>query len=351
MLPEPITQLLDDIMPVASGPADLARARHATLVKPPGSLGELEELGARLAAIADVCPPPVPDRPAVVVAAADHGVHAQQVTPWPQEVTTIMVQQFCAGTAAVNAFARTVSAQVAVLDVGCATEPPDHPLLRKQRVRPGTADLTRGPAMSRDEAHQAFLAGAGMAEELIGNGVDLLVTGDMGIANTTASACLIAAFTGADAHEVTGRGSGIDDDMLVHKREVVAAALRHHDVSVGDPMGAVAAFGGLEHAALAGMMCSAAADRVPVVLDGVITNAAALVVAALSPASVDYLIGSHRSAEPGGAIALDHLKLPALLDLGLRLGEGTGGLLVVPLVQAAAHALAEMATLDELGLG
>jgi nicotinate-nucleotide--dimethylbenzimidazole phosphoribosyltransferase len=347
----PITELLDDIVPIGSGPADLARARHATLIKPPGSLGELEELGARLAAIAGMCPPPVPDRPAVVVAAADHGVHAQHVTPWPQEVTTIMVQQFCAGTAAVNAIARTVSAQVAVLDVGCAAEPPDHPLLRKRRVRAGTADLSRGPAMSRDEAHQAFLAGAGIAEELIGNGVDLLVTGDMGIANTTASACLIAAFTGAGAQEVTGRGSGIDDAMLAHKREVVAAALQRHQVNVSDPMGVVAALGGLEHAALAGMMCAAAAERVPVVLDGAITNAAALLAAALSPACVDYLIASHRSAEPGGGIALDHLKLPALLDLGLRLGEGTGGLLAVPLIQAAARALAEMTTLDELGLG
>jgi nicotinate-nucleotide--dimethylbenzimidazole phosphoribosyltransferase len=349
--PDPIAELLDRITPVDATAADAARARHDVLIKPPGSLGRLEALGARLAAIAGGCPPPVPGRPAVVVAAADHGVHAQGVTPWPQQVTTIMVEQFCAGTAAVNAIAGTVDARVAVLDVGCAVEPADHPLLRKHRVRAATADLTRGPAMSRDEAAQAFLAGAAMVDDLIADGADLIVTGDMGIANTTASACLIAVFTGAGAEQVTGRGAGSDDRMLAHKREVVAASLRTH-VAVGrEPLPVVAALGGLEHAALAGAICAAAARRVPVVLDGVITNAAALVAAALRPTAVDYLVASHRSAEPGASIALGHLGLDPLLDLGLRLGEGTGGLLAVPLVQAAARTLADMATLEDLGLG
>jgi nicotinate-nucleotide--dimethylbenzimidazole phosphoribosyltransferase len=350
-LPEPIADLLADVPPVAAGAADDARDRHATLVKPPGSLGRLEDLGARLAAIAGACPPPVPERPAVVVAAADHGVHAQGVTPWAQEITAVMVEQFCAGTAAVNAIARAVGAGVAVLDVGCAVEPPDHPLLRKARVRTGTADLTRGPAMTRPDAERAFLAGAGLAEELTGNGVDLLVTGDMGIANTTASACLIAAFTGADAAAVTGRGSGIDDQMLTHKRQVVASALELHHVDVSDPLAVLAAVGGLEHAALAGLICATAADRVPIVLDGVVTNAAALVAAALCPRSTDYMIAAHRSVEPGSAAALEFLRLDPLLDLQLRLGEGTGGLLAVPLIQAAARTLSEMATLRDLGFG
>jgi nicotinate-nucleotide--dimethylbenzimidazole phosphoribosyltransferase len=349
-LPAPIAELLDHITPVDAGAADTARVRHDTLVKPRGSLGRLEELGARLAAIAGTCPPPVPDRPAVLVAAADHGVHARGVTPWPQEITAVMVAQFCAGTAAVNAIARTAGARVAVLDVGCAVEPPDHPTLRKRRVRAGTADLTRGPAMSRDDAAQALLAGASLAHDLISDGVDLLVTGDMGIANTTASACLIAAFTGADARQVTGRGSGIDDGMLAHKRQVVASALELHPTAGRDPLSVVAAVGGLEHAALAGAICEAAARRTPVVLDGVITNAAALVAATLCTRSVDYLIASHRSAEPGATVALDHLGLKPLFDLGLRLGEGTGGLLAVPLVQAAARTLGEMATLEDLGL-
>jgi nicotinate-nucleotide--dimethylbenzimidazole phosphoribosyltransferase len=349
-LPDTIAELLDDIAPIASDAADAARRRHATLVKPPGSLGVLEDVGARLAGITGTCPPPVPDRPAVVVAAADHGVHAQQVTPWPQEITALMVQQFCAGTAAVNAIARTVGAGVAVLDVGCAVEPPDHPLLRKARVRAGTGDLTHGPAMTAEDAEHAFLAGAGLAEELTGSGVDVLVTGDMGIANTTASACLIAAFTGAGAAAVTGRGSGIDDDMLAHKQRVVASALELHRPDPGDPMTVVAALGGLEHTALAGLMCAAAAERVPVVLDGVITNAAALVATALSPAVAGYLIAAHRSAEPGATPALRRLGLEPLLDLRLRLGEGTGGLLAIPLLQAAARTLGEMATLQDLGV-
>lgn len=346
-----VRRLVGDVTPVDDDAAAAAAARHAQLVKPPGSLGRLEGLGAQLAAIAAACPPPVPANPAVVVAAADHGVHARHVTPWPQQITTAMVEQFCAGTAAVNALAAAVGARVSVLDVGCATEPPDHPLLRKRRVRAGTNDLSTGPAMSRDDAARAFLAGAGIAEELIGSGVDLVVTGDMGIANTTASACLIAACAGADPAQVTGRGSGVDNATLQHKRDVVATALRHHAPDPADPLGLLATVGGLEHAALAGLICSVAVDRVPVVLDGVVTNAAALVTARLCPAVTGYLIAGHRSTEPGAGVALEHLGLTPLLDLELRLGEGTGGLLAVSLVTAAARALADMTTLDALGFG
>jgi nicotinate-nucleotide--dimethylbenzimidazole phosphoribosyltransferase len=350
-LPRLISDRIDRVAPADGDAARAARARHETLIKPAGSLGRLEDVSARLAAIAGVCPPPIPEHPAVVVAAADHGVHAQQVSPWPQALTAVMVQQFCAGTAAVNALARTVGAGVTVLDVGCATEPPDHPLLRKRRIRAGTADLALGPAMTRDEAERAFVAGAEVADEVIGAGVDLLVTGDMGIANTTASACLIGAFTGADAASVTGRGTGVDDQTLARKTGVVAAALRRQRLAPAHPLDTVAALGGLEHAALAGMMCAAAASGVPVVLDGVISDAAALIASALCPPAVDYMIASHRSVEPGAVAALDHLKLEPMLDLGLRLGEGTGGLLAVPLVQAAARALTEMATLADLDLG
>jgi nicotinate-nucleotide--dimethylbenzimidazole phosphoribosyltransferase len=344
-----VAGVLGGVADVDRAAAAAARARHDSLVKPPGSLGRIEDLGVRLAAITGACPPPVPARPAVLVAAADHGVHTQHVTPWPQQITTVMVQQFCAGTAAVNAIARTVGARVAVLDVGCAVAPPEHPLLRSRRVRAGTADLTRGPAMSREDARHAFLAGAELARDLIGDGVDLLVTGDMGIANTTASACLIATFTGADATTVTGRGAGIDNDMLAHKTRVVGDALVLHAADPHHAVAALAALGGLEHAALAGMMCAAAAARVPVLLDGVITNAAALVAVALCPAVSGYLIAAHRSAEPGAAVALDALGLEPIFDLGMRLGEGTGGLLAVPFVQAAARTLAGMATLADLG--
>lgn len=350
-LDDAVAAVVADVVATDPQAAAAATERHDRLVKPPGSLGRLEDVGAQLAAIAGTCPPPVPQRPAVVIAAADHGVHIQQVTPWPQQITTVMVEQFCAGAAAVNALARTVGASVSVLDVGCVVEPADHPLLRKRRVRPGTDDLSAGPAMTRDDATRAFLAGAGVAEELIGNGADLLVTGDMGIANTTASACLVAALTGADAGQVTGRGAGIDDDMLAHKIRTVQAALHRHRPDPADAVAVLAAVGGLEHAALVGLICSAAAARVTVLLDGVVSNAAALAAAALDPATTGYLIAGHRSPEPAASVALDALSLAPLLELQLRLGEGTGGVLAVPLVIAAARALKEMTTLAELGLG
>jgi nicotinate-nucleotide--dimethylbenzimidazole phosphoribosyltransferase len=343
-----VDALVADVDPVDGGAATAARARWDELVKPPGSLGAVEDVGARLAAIAGRCPPPVPARPAVVVAAGDHGVHAQAVTPWPQTITATMVELFCQGRAAVNALAATVGAQVAVVDVGVAGPVADHPRLRRARVRDGTHDLAQGPAMTREEAARALLAGAGLAEELVASGVDLLVPGDMGIANTTAAACLVAGFTRESARAVTGRGAGIDDDTLSHKTQVVQGALDLHAPDPGDPLGVLAALGGLEHAALAGVILAAAADRVPVVLDGVSANAAALVAVGLCADAAGYLIAGHRSTEPAAALALAALGLDPLLDLRLRLGEGTGGLLAVPLVTAAARALADMATLADL---
>jgi nicotinate-nucleotide--dimethylbenzimidazole phosphoribosyltransferase len=371
-LEERVRQLAAEVCPVDPAAGEAAQRRSDRQVKPPGSLGQLEAIAARLAAIAGACPSPVPAAPAVVVAAGDHGVHTRGVTPWPQEITARMVEQFCTGGAAVNAIADTVGARVAVLDVGVAGDVAGHPRLRRARVRAGTADLTAGPAMTREEAARALLAGAGLAEELVGSGVDLLVPGDMGIANTTASACLIGVLTDSPAAAVTGRGTGIDDAMLARKTDVVAAALARHrmitgvagegpggatagdsgDVTRGDPgddaLGTLADVGGLEHAALVGVVLSAAADRVPVVLDGLASVAAGVVAMALCPPVRGYLIAGHRSPEPGATVALEHLGLAPLLDLGLRVGEGTGGLLAVPLVTAAARLLAEMAALDDL---
>jgi nicotinate-nucleotide--dimethylbenzimidazole phosphoribosyltransferase len=327
-----------------------ALRRHDRLVKPPGSLGRVEATGVRLAAIAGACPPPVPRRPAVVIAAGDHGVLAQGVSPWPREVTAAMIAGFCSGTAAVNAIAATVGAEVLVLDVGVASDLPDHPRLRRARVRPGTADLSEGQATSRAEAATAVLAGAAAAEDLIAGGADLLVTGDMGIGNSTAAACLIAAFTGRPAAEVTGRGTGIDDATLVLKTKVVAHAIDLHRPEAGDALGVLAAVGGLEHAALAGLILAGAAHSTPVVLDGVNAAAAALAAAALRPEAVGYVLAGHRSVEPGASAALDHLALQPLLDLQMRLGEGTGGLLAVPIVIAAAAVLRDMATFDEAGI-
>lgn len=327
---------------------EAARRRSDGLRKPPGSLGALEDVAARLAAIAGACPPPIPAQPAVVVAAADHGVWARGVSPWPQEVTAAMVASFCTGDAAVNAVAAAVGARIAVLDVGVAGALPEHPRLRRARVRAGTADLSRAPAMTRAEAAAALLAGAELAAELVAGGADLLVTGDMGIANTTAAACLIAAFTGAPPQAVTGRGAAGDDGVLAHKTAVVAEALARHAPDPADPLGVLAAVGGLEHAAIAGVLLAGAAARVPLVLDGMASVAAALVAVALAPALGERLLAGTRSPEPGASVALAALHLAPLLDLGLRLGEGTGGLLAVPLVVASAHVLAEMGTLKTL---
>lgn len=326
-----------------------ARERHAALAKPPGSLGRLEELGAALAGSAGECPPPVPSSPAVVIVAADHGVLARGVSPWPAEVTASMVRNFCSGGAAANALARTAGARVAVLDVGVASDLPPHPTLHDAKIRPGTADLSRGPAMDREQAARAVMAGSGIAGELVeSSGVDLLVPGDMGIGNTTPASALVSSFTGRTAAETVGRGTGIDDETLSLKVGVVEEGLALHEPDPEDPLGVLAAVGGLEHAALAGLILTAAVHRVPVILDGVSAVAAALAAQAFSPESKDHMIAGHRSTEPGARLGLQSLGLTPILDLDLRLGEGTGGLLAVPVVRSAARLFSEMATLEEL---
>jgi nicotinate-nucleotide--dimethylbenzimidazole phosphoribosyltransferase len=327
-----------------------ARERQQRLTKPPGSLGALEELSVRLSGLAGECPPPMPEPAAVAVFAADHGVHAQRVSPWPQEVTMQMVANFLAGGAVVNAVAAQAGAQVRVIDVGVAADLPAAPGLLARKVRRGTADMTTGPAMSRAEAERAVEAGIETAAGLIAEGNRCLLTGDMGIANTTASAALIAAFTGAGPEEVTGRGAGIDDEMWARKVEVVRRALARHQPDPADPLGVLAAVGGLEHAALAGFLLAAAAARVPAVLDGVIAGAAALAAAAFAPEVTGCLVAGHLSTEPGARRALAALGLRPLLDLDLRLGEGSGALLALPVVQSSARVLRDVATFDSAGV-
>ncbi len=282
--------------------------------------------------------------------AADHGVHAQGVTPWPQEVTAQMVANFLAGGAVVNAIAAQAGAEVCVVDIGVAADVPAAPGLLPRKVRPGTADMTAGPAMTAGEAEQAIGAGIETARDLVAAGNRCLLTGDMGIANTTASAALISVFTMSDPHEVTGRGTGIDDDMLARKIDVVRRALARHQPDAGDPLGVLAAVGGLEHAALAGFMLGGAALRVPVILDGVIACAAALAAVAIAPEAAHYLVAGHRSSEPGASRALTSLGLRPLIDLDLRLGEGSGAALALPIVQSAARVLADVATFDSAGV-
>jgi nicotinate-nucleotide--dimethylbenzimidazole phosphoribosyltransferase len=324
-----------------------ARARQDQLTKPVGALGRLESLGIQLSGLAGLCPPPVASRPAVAVFAGDHGVVAEGVTPWPQDITAQMVANFVAGGAAINVLARQVGAAVHVVDVGVATSLDHLDGVHHRKVREGTNDLARGPAMRSADALAALDVGAQMAAQLVDEGHDLLVTGEMGIGNTTPTAALIAACTAHPAAQVTGRGTGIDDAMLRRKIDVVAAASARTSGYL-DPVSVLSEVGGLEIAAIAGYMVAGAAARVPVVVDGVIACAALLVADALAPGVRNLVIAGHRSSEPGATVALRHLGLTPLLDLDLRLGEGTGACLAVPVVQAAARILGEMATFDDL---
>ena len=327
-----------------------ARQRQESLTKPSGSLGRLEDVSVRLAGIAGQCPPPLPLPAVVAVFAADHGVHAQGVSPWPQEVTAQMVANFLAGGAAVNAIAAQAGADVRVVDIGVATPLPAAPRLLARKVRAGTADMTTGPAMSALDALRAVETGIEIARGLVADGHQCLITGDMGIANTTASAALTAVFTGADPAAVTGRGTGIDDATLELKVDVIRRALALHSPDPADPLEVLARVGGLEHAALAGFMLGGAAQRVPVLLDGVIACSAALAAVAFMPSVGDFLFAGHLSTEPGARLALDALGLDPLIDLGLRLGEGSGAVLALPVVAAAARVLRDMATFDSAGV-
>jgi nicotinate-nucleotide--dimethylbenzimidazole phosphoribosyltransferase len=346
--------LLEDtvaaVRPLDADSSAEARARQDRLTKPRGALGALEDLSVQLAGLAGLCPPPMPEPAAVAVFAADHGVHAQGVTPWPQEVTAQMVANFLAGGAVVNAAAGQVGAEVCVVDIGVVADLDPVPGLLPRKVRAGTADMTAGPAMSREEALRALEIGIEVARDLAAAGNRCLLTGDMGIANTTASAALIAVFTGADPREVTGRGTGIDDATWSRKVDVVRRSLALHRPDPADPVGVLATVGGLEHAALAGFLLGAAALRVPVVLDGVTPCSAALAAHALAPDVTAALVAGHLSSEPGARRALDALGLRPLIDLDLRLGEGSGALLALPLVQVAARVLRDVATFDGAGV-
>ncbi|MFG2982456.1 nicotinate-nucleotide--dimethylbenzimidazole phosphoribosyltransferase [Streptomyces sp. NPDC048258] len=345
-----LSETVASIRPLDAKALGEAWERQKRMTKPAGALGMLEIISAQLSGLSRVCPPPIPEPAAVAIFAGDHGVHAQGVTPWPQEVTTQMVANFLGGGAVCNAFANQVGAEVCVIDVGVAGDLPATPGLLPRKVRPGTADLSTGPAMTREEAIAAIEVGIETARDLVAAGNKALLTGEMGIANTTVSAALISVFTGVDAAEVTGRGTGINDETHARKVDVVRRALELHQPDPADPIGVLAAIGGLEHAAIVGLVLGGASLRTPVILDGVSAGAAALVARAIAPEALSACIAGHRSAEPGHVAALNKLGLRPLVDLDLRLGEGTGALLALPLVQSAARAMHEVATFDSAGV-
>lgn len=345
-----LAETVSNIRPLDAKALGEAWERQKRMTKPAGALGMLEIISAQLSGLSRMCPPPIPEPAAVAIFAGDHGVHAQGVTPWPQEVTGQMVANFLGGGAVCNAFANQVGAEVCVVDVGVASDLPATPGLLPRKVRAGTADMTTGPAMTRDEVVAALEVGIETARDLVAAGNKALLTGEMGIANTTASAALISVFTGADPAEVTGRGTGINDETLARKTEVVRRAIDFHQPDPADPIGVLAAIGGLEHAAMVGLLLGGASLRTPVILDGVSAGAAALVARAIAPEVLAACIAGHRSAEPGHVAALNKLGLRPLIDLDLRLGEGTGALLALPIVQSAARAMHEVATFDSAGV-
>ena len=326
-----------------------ARERQRQLTKPPGSLGRLERLSVQLAGIAGSLTPALRRR-AVVVMAADHGVVAERVSAYPSAVTAQMVQAFARGTAAINVLGRQVGARVVVVDVGVAADlDPDLPIVHRKVAR-GTANLAQGPAMAEADALAAIAVGLDVLEGAVAEGLDVVCLGEMGIGNSTAAAALVAVLTGSPAAEVTGRGTGIDDPTWRRKVAAIERGLAVNRDSTDVPLAALAAVGGLEIAGLVGVTLGAAAHRLPVVVDGFIATAAALVAVTLCPLARDYLVAAHRSTEPGHRAALEHLELEPLLALDLRLGEGTGAALALPVVEAAAALLAEMATFDEAGV-
>jgi nicotinate-nucleotide--dimethylbenzimidazole phosphoribosyltransferase len=325
-----------------------ARRHLDTLTKPPGSLGRLEELAARLVALTGA--PPRVAQPVLFTFAADHGVVAEGVSAYPQSVTAQMVENFLRGGAAVNVLARDCGARVVVADFGVANPIGASDALVRCPVGAGTANMTRGPAMSREQAEAAIAHGAQLALAAIEGGADLVATGDMGIGNTTAASAITAALTGGPVDAVTGRGTGIDDARWRRKVDAVSRALAVNRPDRRDGVDVLVKVGGFEIGGLVGVILGGAARRVPVALDGFIAGAAALIAATIAPASIHAMFASHRSAEPGHDHALAHLGLVPYLDLGLRLGEGTGAALFVHLARAAARVYNEMATFKSAGV-
>ncbi|MDK2980344.1 MAG: nicotinate-nucleotide--dimethylbenzimidazole phosphoribosyltransferase [Chloroflexota bacterium] len=340
---------IPSIPPFDQAAADLARERQGQLTKPAGALGRLEALSIQLAGMTGRMQPDFARR-AVILMAADHGVALEGVSAYPPAVTVQMLANIANGGAAVNVLARQQGARVVAVDVGVAADTSVLPGVLQRKLAAGSANLRYGPAMSRALAEAAIQTGMQVLAEQAAKGLDLVALGEMGIGNTTAAASLGVALTGASVDTMTGRGTGLDDAGLAHKVSVIEEALAVNAPDPHDPLDALAKLGGLDIAALAGVVLAAAARRIPVLVDGFISAAAALIAVRLAPEAQNYLIASHLSVERGHAILCEALGLEPLLDLQLRLGEGSGAVLAMPLVESAARILAEMSTFAEAGV-
>ena len=345
-MPGLLSNTIESIKPLDEEAMAQARARQDTLTKPPGSLGRLEELSVQLAGIQGRPLPYIKDK-AIIVMAGDHGVVAEKVGNWPQEVTAQMVANFLRGGAGINVLARQVGARVIVVDMGIATDMKPHPDLISRKIGYGTGNIAVVPAMTEEQAVTAIESGIELMASEAARGLDIIGTGDMGIGNTTASSAICAIFTGRPVAEVTGRGTGLTDEQLRHKIAVIERALSVNHPEPKQPLEVLARVGGFEIGGLVGVMLGAAARRVPVVIDGFISGAAALIASALSSRCKDYLIAAHLSAEPGHQVLLEHLGLKPLLSLDMRLGEGTGAALGIFLAETATRILTEMTTFSE----
>lgn len=359
-----LTECIRSVRPLDEDAMREARRRQERLTKPPGSLGRLEELAVCLVGMTGRVRSPQMQHKVVIVMAADHGITAERVSAYPAEVTAQMVLSFARGTAAINVLARTIGARVVTVDIGVKgsvggregrgamseVEEVRGARCEVRKVGPGTRNFLIEPAMSRAEAVRAVETGISLVAEERARGLDLLATGDMGIGNTTASSAITAVLCGRPPAEVTGAGTGLSHEQVMRKIEVVERAIQLHRPDPSDPLDVLAKVGGFEIGGIAGLILGAAASRVPVMIDGFVSGAAALIAARLAPLVRGYLIAAHRSSERGHRVLLDHLKLDPLLDLGLRLGEGTGAVLAMPIVEAAARLLDEMATFEEAGV-
>lgn len=344
---EALTAAID---PVDEEVREQARLRQLQLTKPEGSLGLLETLGNQLAAISRACPPPVPEKARACIFVGDHGVQAHKVSPFPQEVTVQMALTILSGRASVNVLGRPSGMDVQLVDLGMITPLPTDSGIIDRRIAAGTQDMLAGPAMTPEQTLTAIGVGVEAVERALADGIQLVIPGEIGIANTTPAAALVSVFTGLPAAATTGHGTGAQGEMFQRKVRIVDEAIAHNNATATDPIGALAAVGGFEHAAMVGLLLGAARHRIPVILDGVISCGAALVAHALCPAAVGYWIAGHNGAEQGIAKAHAQLGLTPVVSLGMRLGEGGGGAVALPIVQMSAHVLRDMATFADAGV-